>query len=146
MAIKYHPDKNTDDPETAKKKFQKIANAYEILSDPEKREIYDVHGEDGVKENEQRGGGGGGMNQQDIFDQFFGGGGGFGGGFHHGGHGEPRREEFEDIFKDSDVIKMNLQSVFQFYRRKEIWSVLFYDVSKEINPQIHPLYLLDIHL
>ena len=77
------------------------------MSDPEKREIYDVHGEDGVKENEQRGGGGGGSHQ-DIFEQFFGGGGGFhhGGGFH--GHGEPRREEFEDIFKDSDVIKLNL--------------------------------------
>lgn len=52
MAIKYHPDKNTDDPEAAKVKFQKIANAYETLSDPEKREIYDVHGEEGVRENE----------------------------------------------------------------------------------------------
>ncbi len=49
MAIKYHPDKNTDDPEAAKKKFQKIANAYETLSDPKKREIYDVHGEEGVQ-------------------------------------------------------------------------------------------------
>ena len=52
MAIKYHPDKNADDPEGAKKKFQKIANAYETLSDKEKREIYDVNGEEGVKENE----------------------------------------------------------------------------------------------
>lgn len=71
MAIKYHPDKNADDPEGAKVKFQKIANAYETLSDPEKREIYDVHGEEGVKENEQRQGG----SHQDIFEQFFGGGG-----------------------------------------------------------------------
>lgn len=41
MAIKYHPDKNKNDPEGAKAKFQKIANAYETLSDPEKRKVYD---------------------------------------------------------------------------------------------------------
>lgn len=37
LAIKYHPDKNLDDPEGAKTKFQKIANAYETLSDSDKR-------------------------------------------------------------------------------------------------------------
>lgn len=41
LAIKYHPDKNQDDPEKAKVRFQKIANAYEVLSDPEKRKLYD---------------------------------------------------------------------------------------------------------
>ena len=93
MAIKYHPDKNADDPEAAKKKFQKIANAYETLSDKEKREIYDVHGEEGVKENEQRkdqGHGGGGFGQHNFnFDDFFGGGGGF-----HGGGGGQRSHHF----------------------------------------------------
>jgi curved DNA-binding protein CbpA len=49
MAIKFHPDKNKDDPEKAKAQFQKIANAYETLSDPEKRRVYDQHGEEGVK-------------------------------------------------------------------------------------------------
>ena len=49
MAIKYHPDKNKDDPDKAKTQFQKIANAYETLSDPEKRAVYDEHGEEGVK-------------------------------------------------------------------------------------------------
>jgi DnaJ-class molecular chaperone len=49
MAIKYHPDKNKQDPEGAKKKFQSIANAYETLSDPEKKRIYDQHGEEGLK-------------------------------------------------------------------------------------------------
>jgi curved DNA-binding protein CbpA len=49
MAIKFHPDKNKDDPDGAKQKFQKIANAYETLSDPEKRQIYDEHGEEGIK-------------------------------------------------------------------------------------------------
>ena len=96
MAIKYHPDKNADDPEGAKKKFQKIANAYETLSDKEKREIYDVHGEEGVQENEQRKGQGGGGHQDFNFDSFFGGGFGGGGGgqrshHHHfgGGGGGP---------------------------------------------------------
>jgi molecular chaperone DnaJ len=41
MAIKYHPDKNKDDPEGAKAKFQKIAHAYETLSDAEKKNVYD---------------------------------------------------------------------------------------------------------
>ncbi len=49
MSLKYHPDKNKDDPEAAKEKFQEIATAYEVLSDPKKRETYDLYGEDGLK-------------------------------------------------------------------------------------------------
>ena len=49
LAVRYHPDKNQDNPEAAKVKFQKIANAYETLSDPEKRRVYDQLGEEGVK-------------------------------------------------------------------------------------------------
>lgn len=60
LAIKYHPDKNRDDPEKAKEKFQKIANAYEVLSDPEKRKVYDLSGEEGVQQHAQREGHGGG--------------------------------------------------------------------------------------
>jgi len=83
IAIKYHPDKNPDDP-TAEDKFKEAAEAYEILSDQDKRARYDRFGHQGVS-----GGGSGHMNMEDIFSQFgdiFGGGGGspfesfFGGG------------------------------------------------------------------
>jgi len=78
LSLKYHPDKNKDNPKKAKEKFIKIANAYEVLSDDEKRKIYDQYGEEGVKANEQGGGAGAhfeNMNFEDIFSQFFGGGG-----------------------------------------------------------------------
>jgi DnaJ family protein A protein 2 len=65
LAIKHHPDKGGD-PE----KFKEINAAHEVLSNPEKREIYDKYGLEGLK----NGGGGGGMG--DIFDMFFGGRGG----------------------------------------------------------------------
>jgi curved DNA-binding protein CbpA len=55
MALKWHPDKNLDNKEEATKKFEEIANAYEVLSDEEKRKVYDMYGEEGLK----RGGGGG---------------------------------------------------------------------------------------
>ena len=86
IAIKFHPDKNPDDP-TAEDKFKEAAEAYEVLSDDQKRGRYDQFGHRGV--NGAGGGGGGGMNMEDIFSQFgdiFGGGGGspfdsfFGGG------------------------------------------------------------------
>lgn len=66
MAITYHPDKNPDNPE-AEDKFKEAAEAYEVLSNPEKRKRYDQFGHQGVN-----GGGfsGGGMNMEDIFSQF----------------------------------------------------------------------------
>ncbi len=88
MAIKHHPDKNPDDP-TAEDKFKEAAEAYEVLSDPQKRQRYDQFGHQGVGNSGGGGYGGGGMSMEDIFSQFgdiFGGGGGspfdsfFGGG------------------------------------------------------------------
>ena len=71
MALKYHPDKNPN----AGEKFKEISMAYEVLSNSEKRRLYDVHGEQGIKEG--GGGGGGGFHSpMDLFDMFFGGGGG----------------------------------------------------------------------
>ncbi|KAI6669741.1 hypothetical protein NL676_004626 [Syzygium grande] len=85
-AIKNHPDKGGD-PE----KFKELAQAYEVLSDPEKREIYDQYGEDALKEG--MGGGGGGHDPFDIFSSFFGGGSGFGGGSSRG----RRQRRGEDV-------------------------------------------------
>jgi molecular chaperone DnaJ len=87
LAIKFHPDKNPDD-KGAEDKFKEAAEAYEILSNPEKKQRYDQFGHAG-SHGGYGGGNGGGMNMDDIFSQFgdvFGGGGGspfdsfFGGG------------------------------------------------------------------
>lgn len=81
LAIKYHPDKNPDD-HTAEDKFKEAAEAYEVLSNPEKKQRYDHYGHAGVGGASGGGGyGGGGMNMEDIFSQFgdiFGGGSGGG--------------------------------------------------------------------
>ena len=83
MAIKYHPDKNPGD-KAAEEKFKEAAEAYDVLSNPDKKARYDQFGHQAF----QNGGAGfgGGMNMDDIFSQFgdifggaFGGFGGFGG-------------------------------------------------------------------
>jgi DnaJ-class molecular chaperone len=77
IALKYHPDKNPDNKE-AEDKFKEAAEAYSVLSNPEKRNKYDQFGHQGLGGNS---GFGGGMNMEDIFDSFgdiFGGFGGFG--------------------------------------------------------------------
>ncbi len=86
MALKYHPDKNPNNKE-AEEKFKEAAEAYEVLSNSEKRARYDQYGHEGMK-GMPGGGYGGGMSMDDIFSQFgdifgsaFGGGfGGFSGG------------------------------------------------------------------
>ncbi|KAJ3170097.1 hypothetical protein HK101_011383 [Irineochytrium annulatum] len=49
LALKWHPDRNRDKKEAAEKKFKEISLAYEVLSDPQRRQIYDVYGEEGLK-------------------------------------------------------------------------------------------------
>ncbi len=96
-AIQYHPDKNPDNPE-AEEKFKKAAEAYEVLSDNNKKARYDQFGHAAFEGGGGGGFGGGGMNMDDIFSQFgdifgsaFGGGGGGFSGFGGFGGGGQRR-------------------------------------------------------
>ena len=91
MAVKFHPDKNPGD-KKAEDKFKELGQAYEALSDPQKRAAYDQYGHaafDGRSRGFGGGGGGGFHDPFDIFREVFGGGGGGGGG---GG------SIFEDLF------------------------------------------------
>ncbi|PHU03537.1 Chaperone protein dnaJ 3 [Capsicum chinense] len=103
-AMKNHPDKGGD-PE----KFKELAQAYEVLSDSQKREIYDQYGEDALKEGM---GGGGGMHDPfDIFESFFGGN-PFGG----GGSGRGRRQR-----RGEDVVhplKVSLEDLYSGITKK----------------------------
>ena len=74
IAMKYHPDRNPDNKQ-AEEKFKEAAEAYEVLSNTEKKQRYDQFGHAGM--GGAAGGFGGGMNMDDIFSQFgdiFGGG------------------------------------------------------------------------
>jgi molecular chaperone DnaJ len=111
MAIKYHPDKNPGDSE-AEEKFKEAAEAYEILSNADKKARYDQYGHAAFEGGAGAGGGGfgGGMNMDDIFSQFgdiFGGGGfgGFGGGGRSRG---PRRVKGTDM---RIRVKVTLQDI-----------------------------------
>ena len=74
MAMKYHPDRNTDNPEEAEAKFKQIKEAYEVLSDPKKRSAYDQFGHAGVDPSMggRPGGFGGAEGFSDIFGDVFG--------------------------------------------------------------------------
>lgn len=110
LALKYHPDKNPGDKE-AEEKFKEAAEAYDVLSNEEKKRRYDQFGHAGVGGAGQ-GGFGGGMSMDDIFSQFgdifgsFGGFSGFGG---FGGGRSARRVNRGTNLRVK--VKMNLQEI-----------------------------------
>jgi len=84
LAVQHHPDKNPDDP-SAEEKFKEVGEAYDVLSDPQKRGAYDRYGHAAFQGGMGGAGGGfgggaGGPDPFDIFSQVFGGRGGGGGG------------------------------------------------------------------
>jgi molecular chaperone DnaJ len=112
MAIKYHPDKNPDNKE-AEEKFKEAAEAYEVLSNAQKKAQYDRFGHAGMGGAAGGGFGGGGMNMEDIFSNFgdiFGDESPFGSFFSGGrGGGGGRRQR-----KGSDLrikLKLNLEEI-----------------------------------
>lgn len=115
-AIEYHPDKNPGNKE-AEEKFKEAAEAYDVLSNPDKRARYDQFGHAGMSGAAGNGGpfggfNGGGMSMDDIFSMFgdiFGGRGGFGGGFGGGYSSNQQRR-----FRGSDLrvkVKLNLKEI-----------------------------------
>lgn len=126
-AIQYHPDKNPDNKE-AEEKFKEAAEAYDALSNPDKRARYDQFGHAGMSGAAGNGGpfGGGfsgeGMSMDDIFSMFgdiFGGRGGFGGfsGFGGGGGGNSQRRRY----RGSDLrvkVKLNLKEIAEGVEKK----------------------------
>lgn len=111
-AIKYHPDKNPGD-KSAEEKFKEAAEAYDVLSNPDKKARYDQFGHEGMNGATGGGAGGGfgGFSMEDIFSNFgdiFGGhfGGGFGGGF--GGSSRERVNRGSDL---RIKVKLNLKEV-----------------------------------
>ena len=97
LALKYHPDKNKDP--GAEEKFKEIAEAYEVLSDSKKRQVFDMYGEEGLKGQPSPSQHGATFNMPEGFTSF-------------SFHGDPRAT-FSRVFGDEDPFKRKLTLVFK---------------------------------
>ncbi len=96
LALKYHPDRNSQNKEEAENKFKEISEAYEILSNNEKKNTYDRYGYDAVKD-----GSGGPNDPHDIFENIF------------GGMGRRRNREEERPDTDiKEILEINLEDAY----------------------------------
>lgn len=124
MAMEYHPDKNKDNP-AAEEKFKEISCAYDVLSDENKKRVYDQLGDDRYNNQNNDGGGGdpfgGGMRHHDIFEQFFRGRSPFG-----MGGGNP----FGFDFDEHNDMNNNCQSIIK--HMNITLDEVFYGVNKNI--------------
>ena len=112
LALKYHPDRNPDDKES-EEKFKEAAEAYEVLSNKDKKAKYDQFGHAGV-DGQGFGGGGQNMNMDDIFSMFGDIFGGFGGGGFGGGFGGQRSRGGRRVNKGSSLrieVKLTLEDI-----------------------------------
>eukprot|EP00889_Picochlorum_renovo_P006041 jgi/Picre1/33071/NNA_008397.t1 len=122
QALKYHPDRNPDNPE-AEEKFKAIAAAYEVLTDSEKRAVYDRFGEEGLKEGGTVFGGGfpGGNVRFQFGGQGFPGG---NGGFRQQQRQQPRQGSFYE--KDALVQELDEDTMPEGDGEGWVWLVEFY--------------------
>ena len=110
LAVKYHPDKNPGDSQ-AEARFREVAEAYDIISDPEKRSAYDRFGHAAFRNGAAAGGAGGFHDPFDLFREMFGASGGGGGIFDHffGGGSGAREGRGSDLRYD---LRITLEEAF----------------------------------
>jgi DnaJ family protein C protein 16 len=144
-SLEYHPDKCESGKEECQTKFIEVSTAYEVLSDPEKRKVYNEHGEEGLKEGGE--GGQSGEQAKQMFRQFFGRepDGNVrivnrGGQMMFMEEGEPGPKE--DIFDDTSVNQLN-DDVFKAFitDRDEPWIVNFYKPNDDDSVEAKPEYI-----
>lgn len=104
MALKYHPDKNKDP--GAEEKFKEIAEAYEVLSDSQKRHVFDMYGEEGLKGQVPPSQHGASFNMPEGFTAF-------------SFHGDPRAT-FSRVFGDDDPFKRKYFYPFTNFKKKKV--------------------------